>query len=592
MKIRSAVALLLGCAVPALASGCAAGVNPAQSLPALNVPANAGAERAEKQNVRFVVRLPKNKHKGHAPKYVSPATKSMRVLVSLGGKTKVDKAIALTIGSSGCSSTGANAQCIFDVALPPANGYVASFTTYDGLNGTGKILSAAANVVFTVSKGKKTVVGLTLDGVPAGIQIYPDGATAFYAVTYDADGNVIVGPGAPNITASGSGATVAAIGQPTAAQPNVIRLSPIGGASGIETINLTAGYPLGATNGCAVTGAICTLAGAATVTFGQEVFLANYYDTTTSTILGFRVPLTSAAQTPEFTIGVAFPFPIALDSHDNLFVTQYSDPGSLIEYAAPYNAVTARSSGIDDAEALTVSGSGAAFATGNGHVAEYVPPYTAAPTTFASLPSADGIAVDAANNVYLTATTSLAVFAPPYTSASLPKYTVGLASPAQYPVVVSGNKLYVGEESDVQVYSLPITSNNPTPVATLSTGIAYAYGMAVDAAGNLYVANYNGGAASTGNVAIFHAPLSSGESPSATITVNFYPQDIDLDRAGNIYVSTYEGGTNDEGSIQEFAPPFTSASLAAVTISNNVYYPFGLGLVMTKASRFTMRLNR
>ena len=93
MKIRSAVALLLGCAVPALATGCAAGVNHALALPSLSEPANAGAVRAAKQDVRFVIHLPKKKHKGRLPKYLSPATKSMRVLIVLAAKTKDRKSV-------------------------------------------------------------------------------------------------------------------------------------------------------------------------------------------------------------------------------------------------------------------------------------------------------------------------------------------------------------------------------------------------------------------------------------------------------------------------------------------------------------------
>jgi hypothetical protein len=592
MKIRSAVALLLGCAVPALATGCSAGINHAQALPSLSEPANAAAVRAAKEDVRFVIHLPKKKHKGRLPEYLSPATKSMRVLIVLGGKTKISKTVGLTTGSNGCSGTGATAQCVFELALLPARGYVASLTTFDGPNGTGKTLSAAANVVFNVSKGNNKVVGLTLDGVPAGIEIFPAGTNAFYAVTFDPDGNIIVGPGAPEITASGSGATVATITQPTATAPNTVRISQVAGASGTETIGLTAAYPIGATNGCAVAGAVCTFPGVATARSGQEVFIANYYDSAPSSIMGFSVPLKSAAQAPDYTLSVDYPFPIAMDASDNLFVTQYSDPGSVFMYAPPYNAVTATSSGLDDTEGLTVGANGAVFATGGGFVDEYVPPYTAAPTQFTVSSSSLGIAADASNNLYVGFGSTVDVFAPPYTNATVPKFTVNLASSSQYPMIVSGSRLYVGEQSDVEVFSLPITTNNPTAVATISTGIDYAYGLTLDSAGNLYVANYYGGTANTGSILIYDAPLSSGESPNTTITVNDYPQDVVLDDSGNIYVSTYEGGANNEGALYEFEPPFTNSSTPAVSISNNIYYPYGLGLAITKSPRFSLHLNQ
>ena len=108
----------------------------------------------------------------------------------------------------------------------------------------------------------------------------------------------------------------------------------------------------------------------------------------------------------------------------------------------------------------------------------------------------------------------------------------------------------------------------------------------------MYVANYYGGTANEGSILIYNAPLTTGETPQTTITVNYYPQGIVLDSAGNIYVSTYYGGTADEGSLQEFQPPFTSSSTPAVTISNNIYYPYGPGLAITKGTGFFLTLNQ
>lgn len=155
-----------------------------------------------------------------------------------------------------------------------------------------------------------------------------------------------------------------------------------------------------------------------------------------------------------------------------------------------------------------------------------------------------------------------------------------------------GNKLYVGEQTDVEVFSLPITTNNPPPIATISNGIDYAYGLTLDPSGNLYVANYYGGTASEGSILIYHAPLTTGEAPSTTVTVNYYPQDVALDKGGNMYVSTYEGGSADEGSLQEFRPPFTNSSTPDVTISHGIYYPYGDGLALTRATSMHLVLNQ
>jgi hypothetical protein len=588
MKLRSALALISVCAVPAFVSGCGSATNPAQSLPSLSEPASATAAKAKKR-VRFVIHLPKRKAGRHG-RYLSPATKSMRVSISLGGKSKVNTIVALTLGSKGCSGTGTTAQCVFVTTLPAAKGYVGSFTTYDGANGSGKILSAATNITFNVVKGNTSVVGLTLDGVPVGVEVYAAAGNAFYAVTIDTDANVIVGPGAPKITATGSGPAVATITQPTQGDSNTVRFTPNASVVGTETIGLTASYAAGTTNGCAVAGAVCTFPGVASLSNGQEVFVANYYGDAGSSIVGFVTPL-SDTSTPAHTLTIDYPFPIAMGPSDRLFASQYTTSGSLYTYAYPYTAAPTVAAGLSDAEGLTVAADGNAFVIGGGYVDEYVPPYTGAPVKFTGA-SGYGIAVDSSDNVYVSSGSTMEVFSPPYTSASVPKYTVALSSTAEYPVVVSGSKVYVGEQSNVDAFTLPITSNSQLPSATITDTIDYAYGLALDSAGNLYVANYDGGAGSLGSVLVYDAPITTGEGASATINAAGYPQDLLLDKAGNLFVSTYEGGANGEGSIYEFKPPFSSASTPTATVSTGVYYPYGDGLAITNSTQFSMELNQ
>jgi hypothetical protein len=589
MTLRSVAALILGCSVATLASGCAANNNSSSALPSLGSPASAGAANADKkQKVRFVIRIAKKMHRGRAPKYLSPSTQSIVIHVALGGATKVNKAVGLTLGSSGCVSTAANAQCELAVALKPANGYIASFTTYDGPNGTGKVLSVAANTVFNVLTGQKTVVGLTLNGVPASLEVFSAGANAFYAVTLDSDGDIIVGSGAPTITANGSGTTVATINQPTASAPNTISVSQTPGTSGTETLGITAGFPLGATNGCAASGAVCTFPNVATLHNGQEIFLSNYYSDT-EPVYAYTAPFTSNTQPPDATINAGAVGSIATDSSGNLFIAQYSTSGSLFKYAPPYTgAAAATASGLYDPIGLAIAADGNAFASG-GKISVSAPPYTSS-TTFTG--SSTSVAVDASDNAYVSGGTTLSMFAPPYTSGSTAKYTVTLASSAEYGILVSGNKLYVGETGDVQIFSLPITMNNPAALATISNGIDEANGLALDSAGNLYVASYYGSASVEGGITVYNAPQTTGEAPNATITVNYYPSSLVFDASGNLYVSTYEGGGGNEGSLQEFKPPFTSASTPAFTLFQGIYYPYGNTLAITPTPAFTMTLNQ
>lgn len=589
MTIRSIAACVLAVAVPALIGGCGAGINSSQALPSLNGPATAA--RSGKQRVRFVIRVPRKKHRGRSANYLSYATKSMRVSVSLGGATKFNKVVNLTAGTQGCTGTDVNANCEFSAALAPANGYVASFTTYDAANGAGHVLSVAANAAFNVVKGETGVVGVTLDGVPTKLQTFSAGTNAFYAITLDADGNVIVGPGAPHIAATGRGGNVVTITQPTAAAPNKIVVAPILGGGGNEFIDITASYPITATNGCAVTGAVCTFPAVANATAGQEVFLTDYYDNYPTAILGFRVPLSSGQKPDTKIFSYSYPWLIGFDSSDNLLAPEYSG-SQLLKYAPPYTAETALSSGGISAEGMAVAADGKVFVTNSGHVGEYVPPYSAAATTFTGFSGAEAIAVDASDRIYVTGGTTLEVFSPPYTGASTPTYTVTLGNTAQYAARVSGNKLYVGEQNRVEVYTLPITTNTP-PVLKLAGSVDYAYGLAIDAHGNVYVANYYGGTNNTGSVLIYHAPLSDGQSPNVTLNAPGYAQDVVLDSAGNVYATAYEGGIYGGGALYEFKPPFTSSSTPAATLGGDsgVSLPYGDALAITKSGSFRFTLN-
>ncbi|HTA38605.1 MAG TPA: hypothetical protein VK760_05995, partial [Candidatus Acidoferrales bacterium] len=112
--------------------------------------------------------------------------------------------------------------------------YTGSISTYDGLldgtkTPTGNELSANQNIAFTLVTGKPNAIGVTLGGIPASISIFPTatstltgsagtgfglsrcgaGVQQVAAYANDADGNIILGAGAPSMTLKSGSASLA-----------------------------------------------------------------------------------------------------------------------------------------------------------------------------------------------------------------------------------------------------------------------------------------------------------------------------------------------------------------------------------------------
>jgi hypothetical protein len=193
-----------------------------------------------------------------SPAFLSAATQSVAITVypygsatPLAGYPIADN---LTPTSPGCVA-GQNATvCSITLALAP-NTYDISLTTYDQINGGGNALSAAQSVVATVVEGTANSIGITLGGIPASIQLIgsgPIGVKQEHVVTLpsnasgtmtayalDADGDEILGAGAPAITVTTDNAARIAVTPPTAGQPNAIGLASLA-TNAIAHVTVTA----------------------------------------------------------------------------------------------------------------------------------------------------------------------------------------------------------------------------------------------------------------------------------------------------------------------------------------------------------------
>ena len=589
---RSAACLTL--ALLTLVAGCGGGgKGSAPILPAAPAP-TASAGTAGKSKATFTVVVPKAATTtlgAKRPAYVSPATQSMTVSITAGSTAVLSQTVGLTASSTGCSSSLASITCTLTVSLN-AGSYTASISTYDGANGTGNVLSTAQNVSFTVAANQNNLVPLSLSGIPNKIVALAAPNNSVYVVAQDADGNFIVGSGAPTFTAAkASGVAVATITQPTSSAPNTISFAqPSPAVVGAETISVTASYPAGQTNGCAQAGAVCTLATPITVSYQQIAFIDNY---DSSTLIGFTLPLSSSSQAPAYSLSVGT-YPddgIGVNpSNGYVFAQGYESPYAFVSVAPPYTtAVTNTQTGNNfyyPYGSIAAAPNGDAFAPDyySNSVMMFTAPYTGTATQITSgVYEPVGAAADSNSILYVAngrTSGGITAYASPYIGTPISVNT----SSTPESVTVSGSTLIVGESSGVDVYSLPL-SGGASPVATFSNADVYAATM--DGSGNIWVACYESCTGSSqGEIFEYKKPLSTGESPSVSLPIpagstytSYNPIGIAFDTAGNLYVQNYEGGTGGDGGLIEFTGSITSSSQPAIGIESSTFdYPYGMVL--------------
>ena len=268
---------------------------------ALPPPGTGGAASTPQANAHVVISIPKSTAStGRAPAYVSPATQSISVAVDAGAPTVQN----LSPSSPNCASAGSAypLNCTVPVSAS-AGSHTLTFITYDQPSGAGNELSANS-IAVTFVAGQNPAIPVTLAGVPASFQLAPataaspssivGSATAGYeffmgtsekilVVALDADGNYIVGPGAPTIAASltgvapGSGIAIAPV---AGGNPNLFMLSST--AAGAATLALSA-TPSAALAGSALTANVPLSAVALVTTVAGDAGVSGLVDGTGTT---------------------------------------------------------------------------------------------------------------------------------------------------------------------------------------------------------------------------------------------------------------------------------------------------------------------
>lgn len=182
------------------------------------------------------------------------------------------------------------------------------------------------------------------------------------------------------------------------------------------------------------------------------------------------------------------------------------------------------------------------------------------------------------------------VYAPPYTGDPVAHITSGVSSPSALAIDASGN-LYVancvscwlGEGDTVTVYGPPF-SNGSTPRASITNGVSRPTSLAVNAAGDAFVFDCGKGCAlgTPDTIERFAAPVSSGDSPVTTITSPVYTSAIAVDSLGTLLLlgcahdRCYQGDAG-AGSAVSYPAPYTGAPVSITNgIGSNV--PIVLGV--------------
>jgi virginiamycin B lyase len=246
------------CALISALAACAGGAVPSANSPGA---APVAPSKAHKVKAHLRIRIPKHRHKRHGKhgRYVSPATQGIVVTVNGPNGFSFNQVAGLTIAANpqNCTSSLASTSCVLTIpglapCPTPANCYTLTVATYDAVTGCpdncsisgAQALSANQNVGFNIAAGAANQINVTLDAIPVGVTLVPDGnssvqgnTTNGYAsdkcgtggatftdgvsvLATDADGNYILGPGEPVATLTSGNTALIAVATPPPSAPN------------------------------------------------------------------------------------------------------------------------------------------------------------------------------------------------------------------------------------------------------------------------------------------------------------------------------------------------------------------------------------
>ena len=508
--LRSRIAALAVALLGAVVAGCVGAVNPTTPIertdetgaarPALDH--DSSSRRPAVVAIRIVV--PRHKRAGvRRPQFVSPSTRG--ITLSFEGPSPLNAAYGLTPSTNrGCSTAGDATTCVINVGLAPGR-YAGSVSTYDQAPVNGKIsgganlLSTVSGVSFTVNKGVANQLKFTLEGVPAsltvlgafddphvagtqagGYQLIGAQPHVFAVFALDADGNTIVGPGAPTIslTSSSSDLVVSPEGGDTnaftvrarlfSASPLTLHASAAG--TGVPTISknvdistiqeLWVAGNIGGSN----VGQVIGYSGVPPQALSGDVIGNGFENLQALTVdangvlwVGDLDSVKAFAGTAKIegdtiTSGLSQPFGLAFDSTGNLWAA--NDTGPLTAYSGTSRIAQDTINGISGAGGLAFDGNGNLFvaAYGNSRIVAFSGT-TQRETITTSVSDPTGVAFDSGCHLWVSNSGNSSVteyFGVSQMSGNT--ITAGISQPSA--IAVDGeDRLWIANSSSVNAYS-------------------------------------------------------------------------------------------------------------------------------------------
>jgi sugar lactone lactonase YvrE len=511
----------------------------------IKIPAAATSASAAARQVQYVSATTRSATLSIAP---APACTNCTPASSYG--------VALAGQGSPCVTTPQGKTCTLPMNLV-AGSYVGAIVLYNGFvnaqgAATGSPISEKTSFPIAVALGQPNATAIVLDGVPASLTTSVVTPTSLYvgskivsgqAVTVyrllgagsagqftitakDADGNVIVGGGAPTFSANATGGFTASTSGNT-----VTVFAPATNTKQSGTLTFNA-----VSSACTDPTAKCTTS--VQVAFDQILAVV---DPGAGAVYVWPIGATTPVAT--ITTGINAPTSVAFASDGTLFVGNNGN-STVTAYAPPYTgAPQTISTGVTNPYALAVDAQNDLIVlnAGTGQTTIYPPPYTtAAPVTLSTAVGTGALALDANQNLWILSSANfLFRFPKPYASFTLDRTIKGgTGAPlngAQGLAIDSTGRLYVANTSSNTVLRYDPPYNNQLPDATIPTTA----GQAMTQPASVFVGV--GDTVLAGSQDGLDTYTSTG-APIALIAGPLYkPHGMAMDQDGTVWAATTSG---------------------------------------------------